>query len=349
MQADEVKVSVVIPVYNSGKVLERTVDSVLKQTFKDFELILIDDGSTDQATVKLVDELGGLDARIRVIHQQNKGLCTTCDVGVDNARAKYVYIVDQDDLVHPQLLETAFGICENHQLDYLGLRWQNSDIKATPECPLYSKEEIKFAVVDNSSGDATDFCRSIGKIHIDAWAQFQTRELARKYPFETFGRSGRTFKCVYASKRWGVVDNVLYYYSINNDSSIMHKALHVDWVDEMHTEFDNIYDITYRDKTDTVGREKFEAMCKCHLSAGLRTLFHMIKRAARYGKWADRIKLWRSFSAIAVDFLFVRKIPCRYLGVKHYMEYLAVALIYGGFFARRDRAKTFRGSSKTIA
>lgn len=344
MNASNIKVSVVIPVYNSGKILERTVGSVLNQTFKDFELIMIDDGSTDQVTVKLVDELGGRDSRIRVIHQQNKGLYKAYDAGIANAHAKYVCIVDQDDFVHPQLLENAVEICEKHELDYLGLRWRNSDIKATPECRPYLQNELKLKVVDNSSDNADDFCRAIGQIHMDAWSQFQTRELASTYTFDEFGQRGRTFKCVYAAKRWGVLDNELYYYSINNSSSIMHQALHVKWVDEMHAEFANIYDIVYRTKEDVVGRVKFEAMCKHHLSAGLRTLFHMVKRATRHGKWADRFKLWNAFSSMAADFLLVRRVPCRYLGWKHYVEYFAIAIIGGGWFARNPKAIIFKGS-----
>lgn len=90
------KASFVIPVYNVMPYLERCVKSVLCQTYKDFEVILVDDGSPDDCG-KLCDELAKGDSRIVVIHQENKGLSGARNTGIDNARGEYVIFIDSDD------------------------------------------------------------------------------------------------------------------------------------------------------------------------------------------------------------------------------------------------------------
>lgn len=90
------KVSIIIPVYNVIPYLERCVLSVLSQTYRDFEMILVDDGSTDDSGI-MCDELATRDERIRVIHQENKGLSGARNTGIDNAKGEYVVFIDSDD------------------------------------------------------------------------------------------------------------------------------------------------------------------------------------------------------------------------------------------------------------
>ena len=90
------KVSIIIPVYNGEKYLGRCIESILTQTLQDFELILVDDGSTD-ASPRICDGFAALDPRIRVIHQQNRGVSVARNVGIDTARAPYILFQDSDD------------------------------------------------------------------------------------------------------------------------------------------------------------------------------------------------------------------------------------------------------------
>ena len=90
------KVSFVIPVYNVMPYLERCVMSVLRQTYKNLEIILVDDGSKD-GSESLCDELATRDNRIRVIHQENKGVVEARNTGIDNATGEYIIFVDSDD------------------------------------------------------------------------------------------------------------------------------------------------------------------------------------------------------------------------------------------------------------
>lgn len=92
------KVSVIIPVYNAEKYLNRCVDSVLKQDFKDFELLLIDDGSTD-ASGAICDAYGASDARVRVIHKENSGVSDSRNLAMKEARGEYLQFLDSDDWI----------------------------------------------------------------------------------------------------------------------------------------------------------------------------------------------------------------------------------------------------------
>ena len=92
------KLSVIVPVYNTEKYLRECIDSILAQTFTDFELILVDDGSTDGSGI-ICDEYADKDPRVQVIHQQNGGATVARRSGVRIARGEYVTFVDSDDWI----------------------------------------------------------------------------------------------------------------------------------------------------------------------------------------------------------------------------------------------------------
>ena len=96
----------IIPVYNIEPYLRRCVDSVLAQTYTDFELILVDDGSPDNCGT-IYDEYAAMDSRVRVIHQANCGVSRARNTGLDAAVGKYVYFCDGDDYVEKELLADA--------------------------------------------------------------------------------------------------------------------------------------------------------------------------------------------------------------------------------------------------
>lgn len=107
-------VSIIIPVYNVEKYLPECVHSVLKQTYSDIEIILVDDGSLDNSS-RLCDEFAKNEKKITVIHKKNGGLASARNTGLEHAKGKYVYFVDSDDCIHPQLIERTVGIAEEYQ------------------------------------------------------------------------------------------------------------------------------------------------------------------------------------------------------------------------------------------
>lgn len=99
-----VKLSVIVPVYNVEKHLKRCIDSIIKQTYKDFELILVDDGSTDNSP-KICDEFCKQDKRIKVIHKENGGVSSARNAGLDIAEGDYISFIDSDDYIEVDMFK----------------------------------------------------------------------------------------------------------------------------------------------------------------------------------------------------------------------------------------------------
>ena len=101
------KVSVIIPVYNGKEYLRACVASVCKQTLREIEILIVDDGSTD-GSGELADALAAQDVRIRVFHQENQGLSGARNTGIDAASGAFIGFVDADDLVAPEMYEKMY-------------------------------------------------------------------------------------------------------------------------------------------------------------------------------------------------------------------------------------------------
>lgn len=111
-----VTVSVVIPVYNVEKYLKECIDSVLRQTYSSYEIILIDDGSTDSSG-SICDEYVSKDDRISVVHKANGGLSSARNAGLEKASGKYVYFLDSDDYITENALEKLVEAAEKDKSD----------------------------------------------------------------------------------------------------------------------------------------------------------------------------------------------------------------------------------------
>lgn len=112
----QTEISVIVPIYNVEKFLPHCIESILNQTFADFELILVDDGSPDDCP-KLCDDAANRDARIRVIHQRNQGLSAARNAGIEIARGAWLSFVDADDFVALNFLEALHKAATRAQAD----------------------------------------------------------------------------------------------------------------------------------------------------------------------------------------------------------------------------------------
>lgn len=110
------QISIIVPVYNVEKYISRCIDSILNQTFTDFELILINDGSSDQSG-EICDDYVKKDIRIRVIHKENGGPAEARNVGLDVAKGKYVGFVDSDDYIDVHMYEELYTKCQQEKID----------------------------------------------------------------------------------------------------------------------------------------------------------------------------------------------------------------------------------------
>ena len=113
------KISVVIPVYNTGALLDRTLRSITNQSLQDIEIICVDDGSTDDS-LRFLKEWERNDARIQVIaFPENKGVSCARNTGLDAARAPYVYFMDSDDLLDADALRVCCEYAERTRADFI--------------------------------------------------------------------------------------------------------------------------------------------------------------------------------------------------------------------------------------
>lgn len=130
--------SIIVPVYDVERYLPKCMDSILTQTFTDFELILVDDGSPDNCPA-LCDAAAAKDARIRVIHQKNGGLSAARNAGLDAARGAWIGFVDSDDYIAPEMYEAMYhavqstgadlALCDYAEVDEAGAPCQSMHIR----------------------------------------------------------------------------------------------------------------------------------------------------------------------------------------------------------------------------
>ena len=116
------KVSIVVPIYNVEKYLKDCLESLINQTFKDIEIICVDDGSTDSSGL-ICDEYAQDDARIKVIHKQNAGYGSAINRGIVEATGKYVAILESDDYAEKTMYEDLYNLAEKYQADLIKCDW----------------------------------------------------------------------------------------------------------------------------------------------------------------------------------------------------------------------------------
>lgn len=119
-------ISIIIPVYNTEKYIRRCIDSVIAQSYSDWELILVDDGSTD-GSGKICDEYAESDERIRVYHKTNGGVSSARNVGLDNATGEWVTFVDSDDWVEATYLQEIYNNCCDTDVLFFSAVWNYLD------------------------------------------------------------------------------------------------------------------------------------------------------------------------------------------------------------------------------
>jgi glycosyltransferase involved in cell wall biosynthesis len=130
-------ISVIIPVYNAGKYLARCIESVLGQTHRDLELILVDDGSRDGSGA-VCDGYAARDSRVRVIHKANGGVSAARNDGIEAARGEFIAFCDNDDFYAPGMLERLLGMCLDNDCDIAGCRSDRGTAESLPTPPRRS-------------------------------------------------------------------------------------------------------------------------------------------------------------------------------------------------------------------
>lgn len=209
------KLSIVVPVYNVEKYLERCINSLVAQTFSDYEIILVDDGSTDNSG-KICDQFAKLNNKIKVIHKENGGLSSARNAGIDIATGKYIGFVDSDDWIEPDMYYNLYNAAVEHDLDMVicGVALNFEDGSSTI---YYSTENFK--VFKKEEALRAIFVDSL--FYEEAWNKIYSRHIfdTVRYPIgkiheDTFVICEILDRC----NNIGYIPNVDYHYFQRNDS-----------------------------------------------------------------------------------------------------------------------------------
>ncbi len=145
------QISVIVPVYNVEKYLHRCIDSILAQTFTDFELLLIDDGSKDNSGV-ICDEYAARDSRVRVFHKENGGVSSARNLGLDNAQCEWITFVDSDDWVKKTYLSNLIShVAQENDLifSYAEIHYLNGSVKIEKYPTAIVSDDITSLFLNN--------------------------------------------------------------------------------------------------------------------------------------------------------------------------------------------------------
>ena len=209
-------ISVIVPIYKVEKYLKRCVNSLLAQSYSDFELILVDDGSPDNCG-NICEEYAAKDKRIRVIHKENGGLSDARNVGLGIAKGEYIAFVDSDDWVATNYLETLLKVIELTDSDIC----ECEVLKTTGEIEKYKKSDEQYT--SYSSEKALELLIWDKILHQYVWNKLYKRSCLKGIPFAV-GKINEdefwTYQVFGNARRITKISNVLYYY-FQRGSSIM--------------------------------------------------------------------------------------------------------------------------------
>ena len=130
-------ISVIIPIYNVSEFLPRCIDSVLKQTYSNLEIILVDDGSTD-GSARICDKYAESDSRVKAFHKTNGGLSSSRNYGLEHASGAWIAFIDSDDWVSPDFISTLYELAQSHNADISYCNWYFAYQDKNVECNCFS-------------------------------------------------------------------------------------------------------------------------------------------------------------------------------------------------------------------
>ena len=212
------KVSVIVPVYNVSKYLERCLNSIINQTLNDIDIICIDDGSTDGCS-DILKSYENIDERFKIIKQDNRGLSVARNTGLTHATGDYIFFLDSDDEIHFQLLEICTKVANEYNADlvYFGSENVTEDF-GIRENKNITYERIKLTQTSNPLLLGS---KSRNKIIFNVWNKLYKRTLLNDIKFipnMLFEDLPFTYKVLSKHPKTVVLDAVLHYYRQRDNS-----------------------------------------------------------------------------------------------------------------------------------
>ena len=217
-----VKVSVIIPIYNVKAYMKKSVESAMKQSESNIEIILVDDGSTD-GSAALCDEYAQQDQRIIVVHKENGGLSSARNAGAMRASGEYVLFLDGDDYLKENAVERLLDVAQAYPSDFIQFCYQEVNYGETPK----EQEHTGKIYQAHTSRELFDNLYKLGGVAASGATKMMRRELALNIPFISIRHEDEMW-CTQAFQQNLTVTYIpdeLYYY-VMRDNSIIHSHFH---------------------------------------------------------------------------------------------------------------------------
>lgn len=219
-----VTVSIIIPVYNVEEYIEKCIESLIQQTFSDIEIIVVNDGSTDNSGL-ICDDMANKDSRIKVIHKNNQGVSSARNVGIKNSKGKYIHFVDADDTVEKNIIEKLVNKMKEKNMDLALCGYRRLYIEHG--CKMKTKEyDVKhFEGSIKDIGFLLEHLLKNGLIQGPCWKLFK-KEIIEKYNIKfpeeySFGEDTIfVYKYLLYCKEISIVPGCLYNYIDHQSNSL---------------------------------------------------------------------------------------------------------------------------------
>lgn len=229
--SENYKISVIVPVYNVEKYINNTVNSIINQTYKNLEIILVDDGSPDRSS-EICDEFAEKDSRIKVIHKENGGVSSARNAGLDMASGDYIAFVDGDDYIDHDMYEIMLGHITEYGADAAacGIVRENADAANEP----WGSDDAEIEIVDTQTllkmvGQA------IGILPVSPCNKLFSKSVIGEIRFDThFKYAEDVLFNYFVSKNINkmVIQNVTRYHYVSNGTSASHMTFNEHRFDE---------------------------------------------------------------------------------------------------------------------
>ena len=215
-------ISIAVAVYNSDSYLERAINSLLSQTYQNLEIILVDDGSTDQCP-QICDRFAKMDSRVKVIHKSNGGLFSSRNVGIENATGTYIAFLDGDDWVDSNMYESMLYALQDNNADLVSCRY-----RCIFKDSIIDKSTNMMAIMDNQEmlekyleEDETYLIQNA------AWNKLYKRSLINelRFPERWYEDMLFTIKLLSLPKKSVYLDHAYHNYVCDRESSIMNRGI----------------------------------------------------------------------------------------------------------------------------
>ncbi len=228
------KISVIIPVYNVEEYLDRCLESIVNQTYKNLEIILVDDGSPDNSP-QMCDEWTKKDSRIKVIHKKNGGLSDARNVGVDNAAGEWIYFIDSDDYIELNALEILINAAVNNDCDMAVAMYDNVVNGEIWHNNFGSKIDVMTSAnyVKEYYDNVFNKQFLLGSCQIIACNKLIKKSIAETIPFpvgKLHEDEFTTYKLCYKCRKIAFVREALYFYVRHNSSITITKRTKANFV-----------------------------------------------------------------------------------------------------------------------